>query len=101
MVVPFRRQLQKSLSVVLVHRNNKIEFFEVVVTDAPGLDTRQRHTTTFGCRSGSSVRWFADMVGMRASRVDENPVAQAGFLRKMPEYTFGRRRSANVAHADK
>src|SRR5690606_39671816 len=49
----------------------------------------------------TDVRRFANVVGMRARRVDADHVFQASFLHVMAKYAFGAGRAADITRANK
>ena len=87
--------------VVLVHGEDVVEALEVVAADASGTDSLERHSTPFRGRARPVIRRLADVVGMCPRRVDLDVLRESGDLDVITKYAFRRRRTADIAHADK
>ena len=84
-----------------IHRDDVVEAFEIVIGHASRPNISERISTTL-CSSLSAAIWrFTDVIRMCARRIDFDVVCESGRIHAVTKNTFGSRRSADVAHADK
>ena len=83
-----------------IHRQNQIEVLEIGVDDLSRPDARQVVPTPPGRRLRPRIRRLADVICPDAGRVDGQSLAQSRTLDQSAKYPLGRRRTADIPHAN-
>ena len=97
----FRRLVMQMREVVLIHRDDVIEAFEIFARNTACIDVVQAHATAFGSSSRPSIGWFPGVIGMRTGGIDAEPLDHACLFGVVAKNTLCRRRPTDIAHADK
>lgn len=81
----------KNVQIESIHRQNVVESMHVLFVYLASDDISQRDSAPFRRGLRSAIRWFADVVRMRPSRVDVNMLLETSFADNVSKYAFGRR----------
>lgn len=93
--------LQQFRQIVLVEGKNKIECREVSLLDLSGVLSGNIDAVFFRNRYGARVWRITRMPSSRPGRIHQQPIHHTLRRCLMYQDTFGQRRAANIAHADK
>ena len=81
----------KPEQIVLVHRNNVVEAFEIGAAHASGTNAIEGHAAPLGRRARAMIGRLADMVGVGAGRIDFDTIRETGALDMMTEHALSGR----------
>jgi len=87
--------------IIFVHRNDVVEVLIVLHRNTSRTNSIERHAPPLCRCAGTTIRGFTNVISMCTRRVDLQTIGETGLLCVISKYTFGRGRSADVAHADK
>ena len=85
------RSLLQLFKIVTIHCQYVIEFGEIFIAKAPRTNISQHNTTATRCCLRAPIRGFADVVGVRACRIDPDTIGQACIHYYFTKYPLGRR----------
>src|SRR5580765_1846867 len=94
-----RAEPPQDAQVAAIHRQHQVELLEIALAEVPGPLRAQVIAAPLGMMLRPLVRRLADVIVVRAARLDVD--FGALLLRQPAKDALRRRRAANVASADK
>src|SRR5271169_104276 len=91
----------QSGQIVPIHRQDPVETSEITHLDLTRDASAEGVAATARGGNGARIGWLSELVVMRCGGIDGNARLESGALDQGAEYAFRRRRSADVAHANK
>ena len=91
---------EQEFAILLVHREHELELLEVLLGHSPCAQPLEIDAAALRCPTRARVRSGAIVIAMRARRVDLDIELGRALGKQLAEHAFGRRRSADVSHAD-
>ena len=87
--------------IVGIHRQDMVKHLKIGAGELTGTDVREINAALTGSLLGAGIGFLADVLSMRASRINQKTIQRAVLFNQVSEHALGGRRTTNIAHADK